>query len=342
MAKSRRLDADAIFSVAADADQRKLREELAAVKRKYDAALIELAKANKSVETLTQLSRTKPKKISVKRSAKGRPPATAILLCSDWHVEELVKAETCRGLNSFDLSIADRRIAELAKRATRLIEHEQALADIQRIVVCAMGDFISNHIHEDTAELAQLAPLAATRWAGERLSGVIGAMAELAPVLVATCTGNHGRSTMKPRIATENEHSFEQHLYLTLAANESRAGVSWQVGAGYHNLVDLNGFMLRVHHGHALSYGGGVGGLTIPVLKAIQSWNHAQKADLDVFGHWHQHLYIPRRFVANASLIGHNAYADRIKAEYQPPSQTLIIVDHEHNRVTKVLQVFLE
>lgn len=332
---------DEILRLANDAEKRRLRDELAGLKKQYSAALAEIEKQKASVQTLVKLSGVKPKRISVRRASKGRPPATAILLCSDWHVEELVKPETCRGLNSFDLGVADHRIAELAKRATRLIEHERGLADVQRIVVCAMGDFISNHIHEDTAELAQLAPLAATRWAGERLSGVIGAMAQVAPVLVATCTGNHGRSTMKPRIATENEHSYEQHLYLTLAAQESRPNVSWQVGAGYHNLVDLDGFLLRVHHGHALSYGGGVGGLTIPVLKAITSWNHAQKADLDVFGHWHQHLYIPRRFVANASLIGHNAYADRIKAEFQPPSQTLIILDHSHNRITKVLQVFL-
>jgi hypothetical protein len=45
--------------------------------------------------------------------------------------------------------------------------------------------------------------------------------------------------------------------------------------------------------------------------------------------------------VANGSLIGHNAFADRIRAEFQPPSQSLIIVDHSHNRVTKVLPIFL-
>jgi hypothetical protein len=63
---------------------------------------------------------------------------------------------------------------------------------------------------------------------------------------------------------------------------------------------------------------------------------------LDVFGHWHQFLYVPYRFVSNASLIGHNAFADRIKAEYQPPSQTLVVIDHDHHRVTKVLPIFVQ
>ena len=48
------------------------------------------------------------------------------------------------------------------------------------------------------------------------------------------------------------------------------------------------------------------------------------------------------RSVANGCLIGHNAFADRIKAEYQSPSQSLIIIDHDHNRVTKVLPIFLK
>ncbi|NDG19407.1 MAG: hypothetical protein EB117_14195 [Betaproteobacteria bacterium] len=166
-------------------------------------------------------------------------------------------------------------------------------------------------------------------------------MAGIAPVLVATASGNHGRSTQKPRMATENEHSFEQHLYLTMAANERADNVSWQVGKGYLNIVDLDGFLIRFHHGHAIFFGGGVGGLTIPANKAIANWNISRRVNLDVFGHWHCFSWLPYRFVANGSLIGHNAFADRIKAEYQPPSQSLIIVDHDHNRVTKVLPIFV-
>jgi hypothetical protein len=263
------------------------------------------------------------------------------LVLSDWHAEERVDPRTCRGLNEFDLSIAEKRITQLVQRASMLIEHERSLTGIRRICVAALGDFITGHIHDDLIEMTQMAPLAAIRWVGERLNGVVGAMSEIAPVLVATATGNHGRTTHKPRIATENEHSYEQHMYLTLQGQEKRPHVDWQVGAGYLNLVNLDGFMLRAHHGHALKFGGGIGGLTIPANKAIGNWNQAQKADLDIFGHWHTFSWLPYRFVANGSLIGHNAFADRIRAEFQPPSQSLIIVDHSHNRVTKVLPIFL-
>lgn len=328
--------------IQADAEAARLRGELAALRKKYDSALHQLEHERQATASFKSLANIGTKKLSRKRPAGRRPEATAVLVLSDWHVEEEVKPETCRNLNKFTLEIADRRIAQLVQRASMLIEHERHLTGIRRIVVAALGDFITGHIHDDLVEVTQLAPLAAKRWAGKRLNGVIDAMSEIAPVLVATASGNHGRSTKHPRMATENDHSFEQDMYLTMAAEERRKNVEWQVGEGYLNNVNLDGFIVRAHHGHAIRFGGGVGGLTIPANKAIANWNQAQRADLDIFGHWHCFSWLPYRFVANGCLIGHNAFADRIKAEYQPPSQSLVIIDHEHGRVTKVLPIFLK
>lgn len=328
--------------VKTDAEAARLRSELSSLKKKYDASLHQLEAERQRTDRLKALSGVGTKKISRKRPAGARPEATAVLVLSDWHVEELVKPETCRNLNHFTLEIADRRISQLVQRASMLIEHEKHLTGIRRVVVAALGDFITGHIHDDLVEVTQLAPLAAKRWAGKRLNGVIDAMSEIAPVLVATASGNHGRSTKHPRMATENDHSFEQDLYLTMAAEERRKNVEWQVGEGYLNNINLDGFIVRAHHGHAIRFGGGVGGLTIPANKAIANWNQAQRADLDIFGHWHCFCWLPYRFVANGCLIGHNAFADRIKAEYQPPSQSLVIIDHEHGRVTKVLPIFVK
>lgn len=331
------------LDVARDADNSKLKDELSSLKKKYLSALEQLSAEREAVKNLTALKGIKSKAIPRGRAKQARPEATAVLVLSDWHVEERVDPETHTGHgNEYTLEIADRRIRQLVQRASMLIEHEKALTGIKRIVVAALGDFITGHIHDDLVEITQLAPLAATRWAGERLAGVIDAMREIAPVTVVTASGNHGRSTQKPRMATENEHSFEQHLYLTMASAERRPDVRWQVGKGYLNIVDLDGFLVRFSHGHSLSFGGGVGGLTIPANKAIANWNTSRRCHLDVFGHWHTFSWLPYRFVANGCLIGHNAFADRIKAEYQPPSQSLIIVDHEHNRVTKVLPIFVQ
>jgi hypothetical protein len=169
-------------------------------------------------------------------------------------------------------------------------------------------------------------------------------VADMTPeVIVATNSGNHGRSTEKLRIGTELDHSFEQHMYLTMAGQEARKNVRWQVGEGYLNVVDLDGFRVRFHHGHAVSYGGGVGGITIPTNKAIAAWDRIDRADLTVFGHWHQFSWLRAgRYVSNGSLIGHSAYATRIKASYEPPCQAFVVVDHERREVTDAKPLFCD
>lgn len=328
--------------VAKDSQVNKLRSELSDVKAKYKFSLEQLESAKKEIREYHEIGAVGLKKFRGAKKSSTKPDATAILLCSDWHSEERIVPEDCRGLNEFNLSIAEARVKTLAEKAAMLIRHEKHLTNVKRIVVAAIGDFITGHIHDDCVERTQLAPLAAARWAGERLNGVIDKMATIAPVLVITASGNHGRTTKKPRVSTENDHSYEQNLYLTMAATETRKNVAWQVGVGYHNIVDLDGFIVRAHHGHALSGGGGIGGLSAPANRAISKWNVGVRADLDVFGHFHSFLHIPYRFVCNGCLCGHNAFAERIKAEFQPASQSLLILDHEHSRITKVLPIFVQ
>ena len=260
------------------------------------------------------------------------------------HCEERVDPRTVNGLNDFSLDVCQARLDELQERFFRLLEHERQLADIDRVVVWLGGDFISGHIHDDTAELAQLAPLAAKRWIGERLRAFIDAVSDSArSVIVATNSGNHGRSTDKLRIGTEMEHSFEQDLYLVMQAEERRDNVKWQVGTGYLNYVVVDGFRIRFHHGHAVRYQGGIGGIHVPLNKSIAAWDATERADLTCLGHWHQFSWgRAGRYVSNGSVIGHSAYAVRIKASFEPPCQAAIVIDHGRNEVTKAMPIYCD
>ena len=95
--------------------------------------------------------------------------------------------------------------------------------------------------------------------------------------------------------------------------------------------MKLYGKVIRFHHGDNIKFQGGIGGLTIPVEKAIANWNRATPADLDVFGHWHQCQQNPK-WCSNGSLIGYNAYALSIKAQFEPPQQTYFLFDHKRGR----------
>ena len=110
-------------------------------------------------------------------------------------------------------------------------------------------------------------------------------------------------------------------------------------GVGYHNLLEVQGKLVRFHHGDAIKYGGGVGGLTIPTLKAIAQWDRAQRADLDIFGHYHQFLF-HKKFVCCNCMIGYNAYALKIKADHSDPSQTFIVMDKSRPSPVTVQEIY--
>jgi len=95
--------------------------------------------------------------------------------------------------------------------------------------------------------------------------------------------------------------------------------------------MDVYGRTLRLHHGHAIRYQGGVGGLFIPTYKAIAQWNLGRRAHLDAFGHFHQ-TKDGGSFLTNGSLIGYNAFALSIKADFELPRQTLILLDKTRGR----------
>ena len=330
--------------LANDAELARLRAELATCRNRYKAALAQIDRERDRADALVSLQGLQSAKCKpLTKTGKGtKHAATMALLISDVHCEETVRPETVNGTNSFDLDVCDARLAELRERFLEMLAHERRLADIDRVVVWLGGDMISGMIHPELAEENSLHPLAAIRWVGERLRGIIDVIADnAAEVIVATSCGNHGRTTEKLR-TNEADTSYEHHLYLTMRAAESRANVRWHIGEGHLNYLDLDGFVVRFCHGHAIRFQGGIGGIHVPLKKAIAAWDTTTRADLTCLGHWHQ-FSVGRNYVSNGSVIGPSAYSVRIKAEGgEHPCQAAFVIDHERNEMTKAYRIFCD
>lgn len=116
-------------------------------------------------------------------------------------------------------------------------------------------------------------------------------------------------------------------MYHALAKRfEDEERVQFIISDGYHTYLDVYGFTIRFHHGHQIKYYGGVGGITIPLNKAVAAWNKAHPVYLDVVGHFHQ-LFDGGNWVVNGSLIGYNAFALSIKASPETPRQAFFLID---------------
>lgn len=265
--------------------------------------------------------------------------AVAFAIASDWHVEETVDPKTVNDLNAYDLDIASKRVRQFFQKVVRLTEIQRAGTKIDTLVLALLGDLMTGYIHEELRESNGLSPTETILWLQDEVASGLALLEKHFGNIIIPCSwGNHGRNTIKPRHATGARNSYEWMLYHVLKKQFPQFG--WRISDGYHNYLDVDGRIIRFHHGDDLKYQGGVGGLTIPVEKAIAQWNRAIKADLDVFGHWHQSQQNPK-WISNASLIGHNAYAIAIKAGYEPPSQTFFLMDPKRGR-TITAPIFLD
>jgi len=274
---------------------------------------------------------------------KGTSETTAFLVLSDWHCEEIIVRATVNGLNSYNLREADKRITRVFKKALKLIDLMRGHTSIDNLVLGLLGDFFSGYIHEELVESNGLSPIESVIWVQERIRAGIKfllAHGKFKQIYIPCCIGNHGRTTQKPRVSTAHKNSYEWLMYHNLGesfAEESR--VVFEAPMSYHVYFKVYGRTIRVHHGDYIKYHGGVGGISIPVNKSVSAWDKSTPAWLDVFGHWHQ-FHDWGRWISNGSLIGYSPFAVKIKADYEPPTQTLLFIEKDHG-VTSVQKLYV-
>lgn len=301
--------------------------------KKYDELLKENKKIISELDAIKSIGRN-IEVFKILPSPKLLSEATAFLIASDWHYEEEVVASTVNGLNSFNLNIANKRIEKFFQNSLKLIKMAQQDVTIKNIVLALLGDFISGNIHEDILMSCKLQPIIACREVQKQIASGIDFLLENTDcdLVIPCCVGNHSRITKGQMIANEIGNALETGIYGNLAwYYEKNKRVKFILQGGYHVYLDVYDKKIRFHHGHDIRYMGGIGGLYIPVNKAIAQWNKGIRADIDVFGHWHQSK-MDGHFISNGSLIGYNAYAISIKADYEDPQQIFFLIDKERGR----------
>lgn len=315
------------------------REAKAEAKRIVRALEKELGEYQDRLGFLDKLSDApdpKPYKVRRKGRKKGKlPQASYVMLASDWHMGENVRPETCQWRNEYNPDIARTRAEKYWKSNLTMLNAARSAWDIRQGVLWLGGDLMTGYIHEEYEEDNFLSPVEEALLVYETMNhGIERLLAEsdLEHILIPTNHGNHGRTGKKMRIGTSAKNSYEWMLYQFLARRwEEEDRVTFQISAGYHNLVDLYGFRIRFHHGDQIGYGGGIGGLSIPVNKRIgrQAKGDPEKVHLDAIGHFHS-LQHPKDFIVNGSLIGWNAFAESKGFGFEAPMQASFVVDERH------------
>ena len=322
----------------------KLRNKLRVSEQHRKALESDLDKAEQRVDFIRALDNPTPARFEFK-PYKPAGQATAILVLSDWHVEETVDPETINGANEFNLEIAAKRIEAVFQNAVKLIDAARSLSNIKDLVVALLGDFITGYIHEELVESNSLSPVEASLFAQDHICGGLDFLlkhAGMKSITVPTCYGNHGRTTPKMRAATAAQNSYEWLMYKQIERHyKGRPGIRWKVERGHKNYLDVQGHLVRFTHGDGFKYHGGIMGPLAPIRRKIASWDKGRRADLDVGGHLHTHMK-DSKVVINNSLIGPGPYGDLVDGDLMPPSQTLIVLDKAYKPPVLVQEVFCD
>lgn len=272
--------------------------------------------------------------------SKTKGGCTAIICANDWHLEKNIEPSTVSGINEFNLEIAERRIDRFWQRSLYLVDLWSHVGNVDEIVLWLGGDLINNYLHDEDVEGNFLGPTEAVLCVEEHVATGLELLCQRElPIRVVCNYGNHARTTHRCRPATGWKTSWEYLAYRHLAVRYDE--LDWQITKGYMNYQPIQGHVVRFMHGENVKFYGGVGGLTIPANKAISMWDKGRHADLTVFGHFHQYLPHGFNWVSSGCLCGYDAFAQSIKAEPQPPTQTVLFVDKKKGLVAS-LPVFLE
>lgn len=319
-----------------------LNKETKQTKKKYELVTEELEKAKAIIEAFKAIKDRNHYTIHSKSSGKGNH-ATAVAVLSDIHFEETVHSDNVNGKNEYDPKIAKERLEMFFINLVKLVNDVKRKSNIEILVLALLGDMINGQLRDEAMENNSMRPMDALLAVQDVIeAGIHYLLTNTDLKIKLPChSGNHARISKKVHPSTENGLSLEYVMYHNLAHHfKGNHRVEFIISPSYHSFMDIAGVVLRFHHGHFLKYGGGVGGIYISVNKAIAQWNKVQRADIDVFGHFHQ-FRDGGNFICNGSVIGWNEYANSIKADFEKPKQAFFLINHERQEKTVVCPIFL-
>jgi hypothetical protein len=268
---------------------------------------------------------------------KKKHEATAKVIWSDWHIDEVVDRSKVNWLNSYNPEIARKRSELCVVNTIKLLDKERNDVNIDNLVLHLGGDFIGGWIHPELEQTNSMSPVEASIYAVELLSNCLDYLinhGNLKRIVAITNVGNHGRTTKKMQIGNQTETNLETFIYSSLKRKfgSQIEFIDSDSTLVYYKIYDLVG---RYYHGHQVGFGGGIGGLTIPLNKKQGKWDQAIKADFNSMGHFHTLCYPNSNTTLNGSLKGFDTFAQEIGAKFEKPVQAFELIDSKYGFTIK-------
>ena len=315
-----------------DITNRRFQSELKEEKAKYIQLLNAYEELDGKYDDALRLQEFKPiVKIPLVPDL-GRQGAS-LVVWSDWHVGKVIEKKALNGFNEFNPEIAKKRAEKCGESTIKLINKDAQEFDKHHTVLFLTGDFIEGYIHPESQRVTNsMTPIEEVAYAQELLANNILSILEDSrtdKITVICRNGNHSRVTQKMQSSIDHRTNYETMLYAFLA-QKFKGEIDFSLPVSDIGYTDILGKTVRDFHGWQCSYGGGIGGLTIPLTKFIQRQNQNRKADFNILGHFHQLSLPTKDSLLNGSLCGFDTYAQSIGCVAEPAMQGYRLMDSKY------------
>jgi predicted phosphodiesterase len=277
----------------------------------------------------------------VKKTSSAGWQAVPTIFISDTHWGEVVEPSQVGGVNSYNLQIAHERMKALVETTINLLDIVNG--DYPGIVVALGGDMLSGSIHDELTETNEQPIMPTFVDLYEKLIWTIKKFAdEYRNVFVPCVTGNHSRTSHKPRAKMRNFTNYDWLLYTMLDKyfeNDDR--VVFQIPDGPDALFKIYNTRYLLTHGDQFR---STDNAMIGSLGAIVRGDYKKRSrnnqidmgyDCMLMGHWHQLIQM-QRIIVNGSLKGYCEYASSNNFGYEQPRQALWLTHPEHGIIASL------
>lgn len=279
-----------------------------------------------------------PKWLTAVPKSKTAHHATAHLLLSDLHLDEVVRPEEMRGINAYNRDIALQRLTRTAEGFVKVCRDYWSGHIYDGAVVALGGDVFSGEIHDELRESNEEPLIGSLVFWLDPLADVLRVIAdEFGKVHVPVVVGNHGRTSRKPRAKFRARSNFDWAIAHALArtfAGDQR--VSFDIPDSADCRFPVYGQHTLLTHGDQATGGAGIGGIWPPIMRLVarkraQGDATGQPFHTMICGHWHSYVQGPD-FIVNGSVKGYDEYAMVSNFAYEVPQQAAWLETPEHGR----------
>lgn len=300
--------------------------------------LEKLSKELQSKEDLLSVYQAPHKKVKsiITPKETGKDEGTVLSLLSDIHIEHKVTLDQTNGINEQTPDTAAKKLQNYFINLVKRTVKNRRDINLNSLLMGWLGDFIHGFIHEEYLRTNYMTPPEATLFIIEHLEAGLNYLLKnggFDSIYIVGKVGNHSRTTKRVYTDEEALYSYEWAIYKILEKRFPQ--INWLIEINYMSYFTVYDKLIRFHHGHAFKYQGGIGGIYVPLLRYNLRVDQQRKADLTCLGHWHTADWLRNtKTLINGSVVGFDAFAQRMGFQPEPPQQQLLIIDSKRGFTT--------